>query len=156
MSNDYIKKEVQSILDQKDLVYPLNLAMSCAWLLGNLKGINLKVLDTQKMSSLADYFVMASATNTTQLQSMADTIVKEVRDFDFPVRSIEGLNGTDWVLIDLGDVLVHIFLETSRGVYDLDNLWMTAKPVAIPNEYYFSSETEEATSQQTKDDKDYF
>jgi ribosome-associated protein len=155
MSSDYIKKEVQTILDQADFEYPLNLAMSCAWLLGNLKGINLKVLDTQKMSSLADYFVMASATNTTQLQSMAETIVKQMREFDFPERSIEGLNGTDWVLIDLGDVLVHIFLETSRGVYDLDNLWMTAKPVTIPNEYYFSSETEEA-QESTKDDKDYF
>ena len=59
---------------------------------------------------------------------------------------------SDWILLDLGDIIVHIFLESSRSVYDLDNLWSESRPVEIPQEYYFSSEEAEAAL----DDKDYF
>lgn len=157
MSREYVQTELKKIINDKNYEYPLNLAMASAWLIGNLKGINLKALDTRKMSSLADFFILGSATNITQLQSMAETIVTELKDLDFKVLSVEGLSGTDWVLIDLGDVLVHIFLDASRSVYDLDNLWTQAIPLEIPSEYYFSSDENEAPARtDNNDEKDYF
>lgn len=155
MGQEYTQRELKKILNDEGFAYPMNLAMASAWLLGNLKGINLRVFDTQKMSSLADYFILGSATNTTQLQSMSDSILTELKALGFEVRSVEGLAGADWVLIDLGDVIVHIFLDSSRSVYDLENLWAEATNIPIPNEYYSSSDDETNTST-SGGDKDYF
>lgn len=144
--NDYITKEVTSIIENSDYEFPKNLAMASAWILGNLKAFNLKVLDTQNYSSLADYFIIASATNTTQAQAMADAVLGHLKKHGAKTRSTEGLNGADWILIDMADVIVHIFLDSARPVYDLDNLWSYAKNVEIPQDYYFSSDDEEPSA----------
>ncbi len=144
MSTDFISKEVEKIVNTKELEFPLNLAMATAWILGNFKGINLKVLDVAKSSSLTDYFVLGSATNPTMAQSMADEIIKQMRVHGYEVISREGSQkGDDWILLDFGDIIVHVFLDISRNVYDLDNLWENAVEVEIPNSYYFSSDNEE-------------
>ena len=79
MSDSYIQKHVDQIMEEKSEQFPLNMAMASAWILGNLKGINLKVLDVTESSPLVDYFVLASATNTTQAQSMADEVVRQMK-----------------------------------------------------------------------------
>lgn len=156
MSNtDYISKEVNSIIENSDYEFPKNLAMASAWILGNLKAFNLKVLDTQNFSSLADYFIIASASNTTQAQAMADTILRQLKQHGAKARSTEGLNGADWILIDMADVIVHIFLDSSRPIYDLDNLWSYAKDVEIPQDYYFSSDDDEEVKTPS-DGSEYF
>lgn len=155
MSNEFITKEVTTIVKNKELEYPLNIAMATAWILGNFKGINLKVLDVTKSSSLTDYFVLGSATNPTMAQSMADVIIKQMKDHGYEVISREGSKkGDDWILLDFGDIIVHVFLDISRNVYDLDNLWENAVEVEIPNSYYFSSEDEEKAEDATG--KSYF
>ena len=158
MSSEYIQKELKSIIEDKSFEYPLNLAMASAWIMGNLKGLNLKVLDTQKTSSLADFFILGSASNITQMQSMAETMMAELRRLNFTIRSAEGMNGADWILIDAGDVISHIFLDSSRPVYDLDRLWGDAKIVKIPEHYYSSGDEELAQRRpgNSEDDKDYF
>lgn len=124
--------------------YPKNMAMASAWILGNLKGVNLKVLDVSSTSSLSDYFVICSATNPTQAQSMGQEVLTQLKRHDHQALSKEGWSAdSDWMLLDMGDIIVHIFLETSRNVYDLDNLWTEAKTVEIPQEYYFSDEEAE-------------
>ena len=80
MSRDYITNEISKIIDSKEFEAPLDLAMSSAWLLGNYKGINLKILDMTKTSSLSDYFVLASASNTTQAKAMADEISYQLKN----------------------------------------------------------------------------
>ena len=155
MSNkDYISKEVNAIIENSEYEYPKNLAMASAWILGNLKAFNLKVLDTQNFSSLADYFIIASATNSTQAQAMADTVLSQLKKHGAKTRSTEGLNGADWILIDMADVIVHIFLDSARPVYDLDNLWSFAKDVEIPQDYYFSDE--EGAPETSNDGNEYF
>ena len=72
MSRDYISKEVEKIIKDDTLKYPQNMAMACAWILGNFKGLNLKVLEVGHVSSLADFFVVASASNYTQAQAKLD------------------------------------------------------------------------------------
>jgi len=72
MSNQYITSEISKIMKDKKIPYPLNNAMVAAWIMGHFKGINLKVLDVKHCSSLVDYFILGSATNSTQAQAMAE------------------------------------------------------------------------------------
>lgn len=154
MSREFITKEVDNIFEDKKLPFPKNMAMSAAWILGNFKGINLKVLDVSKTSSLADYYVLGSATNLTQAKSMAEEIGHQLRRRGHDVLSKEGMNDADWILIDFGDIIVHVFLESSRDVYDLDNLWTGAPSIEIPQSYYFSSD--EGQSSSSNSDRGYF
>ncbi|WP_052590718.1 ribosome silencing factor [Halobacteriovorax marinus] len=155
MSAEFITKEVEKIVKNTEFEYPLNIAMATAWILGNFKGINLKVLDVKESSSLTDFFVLGSATNPTMAQSMADEITKQLKVHGYEVISREGSRkGDDWILLDFGDIIVHVFLDVSRSVYDLDNLWENAKEVEIPNSYYFSSDDEEKSEDATG--KSYF
>ncbi|MBK26514.1 MAG: ribosome silencing factor [Halobacteriovorax sp.] len=142
MSAEYIKTEVDKIVEDKSFPYPQNIAMAAAWIMGNFKGLNLKVLDTTKRSSLADFFIMGSANNMTQAKSMADEIVVQLKRHNVKVLSKEGLGGSEWILIDLGDIIVHVFLDNTRTTYNLDELWQDAPQIKIPNEYYFEEPTE--------------
>lgn len=152
-SNEFISKNVDEIVKNEELEFPKNMALACAWILGNFKGINLKILDMQKTTSLADYFILASATNMNQASSMADEVSKQMKRQGLKVLSKEGNNGnSDWILIDLGDFIVHIFQDTARDVYDLDNLWEVPH-VQIPNEYYYSSDADEV---KPEEEKSYF
>jgi ribosome-associated protein len=137
MTKEFIEKEVEKVF--KSYPQPLNMAMVSAWILGNLKGQALKVLDVKDHSTLADYYVLASATNPTQASAMVDEIGRIARKQGVSVLSVEGRNSADWVLIDLGQVIVHIFSEKDRSVYNLDGLYKDAKSVQIPEEYYFST-----------------
>ena len=140
MSNEYVNNNVDQIVKNDELQFPLNLAMASAWILGNYKGINLKILDMKRSTSLADYFVLASASNTTQASSMANEIIVQMKRSGSNVLSKEGLyENADWILLDMGDLIVHIFQQTARDVYDLDHLW-DVETVQIPNEYYHSEE----------------
>lgn len=150
----YIDTQVEKIYNDKTLEFPLNMAMSSAWLLGNLKGINLKVLDVSKTSSISDFFVLASASNPTQMRAMADVITKQLSQNGATVISKEGFTNADWLLIDCADIIIHIFLESSRSVYDLDSLWREAKSIEIPSSYYFSSDDEGV--KQEPEAKDFF
>ncbi len=138
-SNEFVSNEVKKILADKNLKNPLNLAMAGAFVMGNFKGINLKVLDFQNSSSIADIFVIGSASNPMQASAMAEEISKQMRDNGFEALSREGLKqSTDWILLDYGDIIFHIFLESARYVYDLENLYSKAVSVEIPAEYYYS------------------
>ncbi|MFG1484688.1 ribosome silencing factor [Halobacteriovorax sp. HFRX-2_2] len=151
--NEFITKNVDEITDNSKLEFPLNIAMASAWILGNFKGINLKVLDMRKTTALADYFILASATNSSMANAMSDEIAKQMKRKGQTVISKEGLHQqTDWILIDLGDIIVHIFDESAREAYDIDNLW-SVPTVEIPNEYYYSSDEAESSADS---DKGYF
>tara|TARA_R110000868_G_scaffold352079_1_gene613308 strand:+ start:1307 stop:1777 length:471 start_codon:yes stop_codon:yes gene_type:complete len=141
MSNEFINAQVDKIVKDESYPYPLNIAMASTWIIGNLKGVNLKVLDVAKQSSLADYFVMGSATNSTMAKAMADEVIFQMKRAGHSIVSREGMASTaDWILLDIGDIIVHIFLDSSRSAYDLDGLWNTAKHVGIPQDYYVSEE----------------
>ena len=131
------------------------MAMASAWILGNLKGINLKVLNVSESNSLTDFYILASATNPIQAKSMADEIVYQLKQHGLETRSKEGFNDSDWVLIDLGDIIVHIFLEASRSLYDLEGLWKGSENVSIPQDYYFAADEREA-SNNTDTDRDFY
>lgn len=156
MSREYVTKEVEAIYKDTSFAEPLNLAMAAAWIMGNFKGLNLKVLDLKNSSSIADYFVIGSAGNPTQAAAMAEEISLQMRNLGIEALSKEGLkHSTDWILLDYGDVIVHVFHEPARSVYDLDLLYKNANNVEIPESYYFST-PESARKGGNDDGRNYF
>lgn len=152
----YTSTQIDKIMKNAEYEFPQNMAMASAWILGNLKGVNLKVYDVRGKSSLADFFVVGSANNSIQANSMADEIAVQMRRHGHETISREGVKSeADWTLLDFGDVIVHIFLDLSRDSYSIDELWTDATPVEIPSEYYYSDENAE-NERKSDSDEDYF
>lgn len=148
MANDFVKKEVKKIFEsEKDSSKAQ--ALASAWIIANYKGINIKAYDVHASSSLCDYNLIATAINATQAKTMADEIQYNIKQNGGTVLSVEGLSDCEWVLIDAGDIIIHIFQDISRDVFDLDSLWNEFDQLTIPSEYYFShpemSENDEST-----------
>ncbi|MEO8027431.1 MAG: ribosome silencing factor [Bryobacteraceae bacterium] len=88
---------------------------------------DIKVLDLRDLNTFADYFVICSGGNVRQIQAISDEIeVQMKKSGDYPI-SIEGYNNAEWVLLDFGDMVVHVFTEKARGYYDLERLWRDAR-----------------------------
>ena len=88
------------------------------------KGADLAILDVGDVLSIIDLFVLASASNARQVRTIVDEVEKAlaVHDGSKPI-SVEGLADASWVLLDYGDIVVHVFLDQTRAYYDLDRLW---------------------------------
>lgn len=99
------------------------------------KAVNLSVLDLREIASFTEFFVIASGTNQRQVQAIADEITEQLKKQldQRPIR-MEGYNTAEWVLIDFGDFIVHIFEQKAREFYDLERLWRDAQKVEIPQE----------------------
>jgi ribosome-associated protein len=88
---------------------------------------DLVVLDVREVTSFADFFLIATGLNTRQIQAIADEIRQQLaKQGESPV-SVEGYENAEWVLVDYGDFLVHIFSQKAREYYDLERLWRDAK-----------------------------
>ncbi|EFZ35570.1 iojap-like protein [Ligilactobacillus ruminis ATCC 25644] len=83
-------------------------------------------LDVQGISLLADYFVIMQANSERQVKAIADIIEEKVEEAGFEVRNVEGKDGANWILLDLGDVVVHVFKTETRQFYNLEKLWSDA------------------------------
>ena len=95
------------------------------------KAINLRVLDLREVTTFTDYFVICSASNSRQVQAIANEIQQQLNETGERPTNVEGLENAEWVLLDYGDLVVHVFSEGARAYYDLDRLWRTAKDVTI-------------------------
>ena len=105
----------------------------------NKKAEVIKILDLKEISSLADYFVICSGHSDRQVQAIADSIMIELKEDGYYPISIEGYREGRWVIVDFGDVVVHVFLDALRDYYDLETLWRDAKRVPIPQELFITS-----------------
>ena len=93
------------------------------------KAADLRVLDLREITSFTDYFIICSVTNPRQGQAVADEIHKQMKQLgELPV-SMEGYDRAEWILMDYGDFLVHVFSEAARSYYDLERLWRHARQV---------------------------
>lgn len=110
---------------------PKETAIFLAKALDSKKGLDIKVLETGHLTTLADYFVLCSATSTTQIKALADVCEKEMKEQGEPPHHVEGHRGGTWILLDFSAVVVHIFNEEAREFYDLERLWSDAKPVDL-------------------------
>ena len=106
-------------------------AILLAKALDGKKGEEIKVLKTEGLTTLADYFVICTATSTTQIKALADVCEKTLKDAGEPPHHVEGHRGGTWILLDFSSVVVHIFNEEAREFYDLERLWSDAAPVDL-------------------------
>lgn len=90
---------------------------------------DITVLDLRELTSFADFFLIASGTNTRQIQAIADEIEIQLKQLGEYPLSVEGYQNAEWVLLDYGDYLIHVFSEKARQYYDLERLWRDAKIV---------------------------
>ncbi len=113
-----------------DLDPEVQLALRCV---SDKKGVDIIALDLREIASFTEFFIIASGTNQRQVQAIADEISEQLKKqlSSRPVR-IEGYRSGEWVLLDFGDFVVHIFNGEAREFYDLARLWRDARKVEIP------------------------
>ena len=110
---------------------PKEMALALAKTLDSKKAQDLKVLETAELTTLADYFVICTATSTTQIKALSDACEKAMKEAGEPPHHIEGHRGGTWVLLDFSAVVVHIFNDEAREFYDLERLWKDAGEVDL-------------------------
>ena len=139
---------IQSSVDHEDIeqlqkqiereVVSMNRELEMAKLacraLDEKKGKDIKVIDIHEVSVIADYFVIASASNQNQVQAMVDNVDETLGRAGFEAKQIEGTRNSSWVLMDYGDMIVHVFDEENRLFYDLERIWRDGKVLDV-NEF---------------------
>ena len=107
------------------------LALLAARALSDKKGKEIQVLEIGELTTLADYFVLCTATSTTQVKAMSDACEEAMEKQGETVHHIEGHRGGTWLLMDFSSVVVHIFMDEARKFYDLERLWADAQEVDL-------------------------
>jgi ribosome-associated protein len=117
---------VKAELDER-----IRMALSAA---SEKKAINSVVLDLREIASFTDYFMITSGTNERQVQAISDEIVETLKKAGTPAARVEGYKTAEWILLDYGDFVVHVFDEKARKFYDLERLWRESQRVELPPE----------------------
>ncbi len=111
----------------------LELAQRCVELALDKKALEPVILDLQAISTITDYLVICSAQSEPQLKAIANGVVKALKDdHQRAPYAVDGFPASQWVVIDYGEVMLHIFHEDKRGVYALEDLWSDARKVVLP------------------------
>lgn len=95
------------------------------------KAEDVKIIDIQEISPIADFFIIANGTNQNQIQAMRDAVDESLYRAGLKVKQIEGNQNSTWILMDYGDIIVHIFSKEDRLFYDLERIWRDGKPVDL-------------------------
>jgi ribosome-associated protein len=133
LNHEAVKIELsQTPLPFAELDPEVRLAIESA---SDKKAFNLRVLDLREIASFTEFFIIASGANQRQVQAIADDIEEQLKKQlqTRPVR-IEGYNSAEWLLMDYGDFIVHIFNKEAREFYDLERLWRDARKIDVPAE----------------------
>lgn len=109
----------------------LELTKEIAKLLDSKKGINIKAIQVQELTSIGDYFVIASGSSVPQVKALSDEVEEKLSKLGLEPRRIEGYQTASWILLDYIDVIVHIFLEETRDFYSLERLWSDAPQIDL-------------------------
>ena len=97
--------------------------------LENTKAEDIEILDISEVSSLGDYFIIASGTNRSQIQAMADKVEEALYKKGYKKKDVEGYDNAFWILQDFEDIIVHLFDKENRVFYDLERIWRDGKKV---------------------------
>ena len=91
------------------------------------KGEDIRIIDIAGISVLADYFIIANGSSESQVQAMVDNVEEEMHKAGYSLKQREGYGSGNWVLLDFGDVIVHVFDKENRLFYDLERIWRDGK-----------------------------
>ncbi len=115
-----------------ELDEPVKLAVHCA---SEKKAFEITAIDLRQVASFTEFFIIASGTNARQVQAISDEITEKLKEqTNTRVIRVEGYQSGEWILLDYGDFIVHIFEQKARQFYDLERLWRDAKRVEMPKE----------------------
>ena len=93
------------------------------------KAADVRILDIGQISTLADYFIIASGNNRNQVQAMADNVDEVLAKAGYQAKQTEGYRNANWILLDYGDVVIHLFDEENRLFYDLERIWRDGEEI---------------------------
>jgi ribosome-associated protein len=110
---------------------PLDKARICLDIILERKALNPVLFEVGKLTSIADYFLIASGKSSRQVQAIAQHLQRRMKDDGFTLFGVEGERDGHWVLLDYGDLVVHLFYEPVREFYDLEGLWIEAPRVEM-------------------------
>lgn len=99
------------------------------------KAIEPVVLDLREIASFTDYFVIVSGANERQVQAISDEVYESLKKAGHAAARVEGYKTAEWILLDYGDFVVHVFEQKARKFYDLERLWRESKRVELPAEF---------------------
>lgn len=131
LHRDSVKIEIPKVSTPfAELDPEVQLAIRCA---AEKKGLDIKVLDLRQIASFTEFFVIVGGSNQRQVQAIADEITERLKkDLQARAVRVEGYAAAEWVLLDFGDFVVHIFDKDAREFYDLERLWRDAQKVDLP------------------------
>lgn len=112
----------------------LVLARQIAAAASKIKAVDLKILDLRRLTSLADYFIICGATSDRHAEAIGDSIVRELKDAGRSPIGVEGYEHAQWIIIDFGDVVAHVFYGPLREIYAIEKLWADAPRVRMKSE----------------------
>lgn len=95
------------------------------------KAEDIRMIDISDVSVLADYFIIANGSNRSQIQALSDAVEERLGKAGYPVKQMEGYDNANWVLLDFGDIMIHIFDRENRLFYDLERIWRDGKIVDV-------------------------
>ena len=113
------------MLSAKEVAYEVTKALD------DKKGLNIKLLKIDEVSSLADYFIICTGTSNTHVKTLCDHAEYTLEQLGEPMLGREGHRGNTWELLDYGSVVIHVFTEEAREYYSLERLWADAQQVDI-------------------------
>lgn len=122
----------QAVTPFAELDDEVKLAITSA---GEKKAFGITAIDLRQIASFTEFFIIVSGSNARQVQAISDEITEKLKEqLNSRVVRIEGYSAGEWVLLDYGDFIVHIFEQKAREFYDLERLWRDAKRVEIPKD----------------------
>ncbi len=101
--------------------------------LEDMKAVNPRLIDVQGKTAITDYMLFASGNSRRHVRSIAESVIEAARDLDQRPLGVEGLEGSEWVLVDLGDVVTHVMLEDVRDFYRLERIWAVEEGKSDPD-----------------------
>lgn len=107
----------------------LEMAKMAIEALEDKKAEDIKIIDISEVSVLADYFIIAGGNNPSQIQALCDSVDEKLGRMGHPSKQIEGYDTANWVLLDFGDIIVHIFDKENRLLYNLERIWRDGKMI---------------------------
>jgi len=99
--------------------------------LNDKKGEDIKVIEIGKISTVADYFIIANGNSIPQVEALVDNVTEELLKEGIHAERVEGVRSSGWILMDYGDVVIHVFSKEDRLFYDLERIWRDGKEIDI-------------------------
>ncbi|MBR1670033.1 MAG: ribosome silencing factor [Butyrivibrio sp.] len=112
-----------------DLEVSKKMAAMAVDALEDRKGEDIRIIDISEISTLADFFIIAGGSNRNQIQALADSVQEKLGREGYLTKNVEGYDMANWVLLDFGDIIVHIFDSENRLFYDLERIWRDGKQI---------------------------